>query len=71
MVMETAIGDEEHVAARDLAVDHAAHVDAGGADEIAPELDDSLAAAAPLAFGDELPEVGADRCQIERLLAGK
>ena len=42
MVVQAAVGDEEHVAARNLAVDDAAHVDAGLADEIAAELDHDL-----------------------------
>src|SRR4051794_27792950 len=42
MVMQAAVDDQEHLAARDLAVDDARDVDAGLADEITPELDDHV-----------------------------
>ena len=42
MMVQSAVRDEEDVAARDLAIDDAAHVDAGLADEVAPQLDDEL-----------------------------
>ena len=70
MMMQAAVGDEEYVAARNLAVDDRANVDARLADEIAPELDHEprLRQLAPGAR-DELREIGADGSEVERLLA--
>ena len=42
VMVQAAVGDQEHLAARDLAVDDAADVDAGLADQIAAELDHEL-----------------------------
>ena len=42
VMVQPAIGDEEHVAARHLAVDDATYVNTGLADEIAAQLDDQL-----------------------------
>ena len=44
MMVQAAVGDEEDLAARDLAVDDAADVDAGFADQVAAEFDDELRA---------------------------
>src|SRR4051812_30101355 len=71
-MMQPAVGDEEHAAARDLAVDDAAHVDTCLAYEIAAELDHDLcerqlAAGACGNFG----EARLDDREVEPALAGK
>ena len=68
VMVQAAVGDQEHLAARDLAVDDAADVDAGFADQVAAELDDERAPAAARvrARSTSAAQVGADRRQIER-----
>ena len=39
-MVQSAVGDEEDLTARNLAIHHARHVESGLADEIAAELDD-------------------------------
>src|SRR6185369_10693589 len=70
MMMQTAVGDEEHVAARDFTVDDATDVDSGAPHEVAPELDHEVRLRQRiLAAGHEIAEVGADRREVERRLA--
>ena len=73
MVVQAAVGDQEHLAPRHLAVDDARHVDAGLADQVAAQFDDQLRLAAVRCFAASttLREVGGDRGEIERLLAGE
>ena len=42
MMMQAAVGDEENVAARDLAVEDAAYVHAGLADQVTAQLEHDL-----------------------------
>ena len=71
MVVQPAVGDEEHLAARHLAVDDAVHVDAGLADEVAAELDDErappAAAAAHARSHERRRRLAPIGCEVERL----
>ena len=70
MMMQAAVGDEEHLAARNLAVDDAADVDAGLADQVAAELDDELRLRQRAACRVRPALAGCRRSgQVERLLA--
>ena len=63
VVVQAAVGDQEHLAARDLAIEHPADVHAGFADEVAAELDDELAPAAARAAATAA-QLRADRAPI-------
>src|ERR1043166_2735031 len=72
MLVQAAVRDQKHLPARDLAVEHATHVNAGLADQIAAQLDDQPG------FGQALfhqrgqrAQVGADRGDVERLFSGE
>ena len=71
LVVHPAVDDEERGAARLLAVDDAGDVDAGLADEVAPELDDDarLRQQRPHRAGHEVLEVRADRGEVQRRVA--
>src|SRR6185312_6793576 len=42
VMVQAAIGNQEDLAAGDLPIDHAAHIDAGFADQVTAELDGEL-----------------------------
>src|SRR6185437_13535343 len=72
MMMQAAIGDQEYLAPRDLAIDHPADVDTGLADQVTSQLDRELG------FRQSLPgtcgkraHVGAHSTQIQARLTRK
>src|SRR5688572_25560828 len=71
-MMQPAVGDQEHMTPRDLAVDDATYVDAGLADQKASELehDVRLRERAPDRW-HQRAQRRADRRQVERLVAGE
>jgi hypothetical protein len=70
VVMQAAIGDEEHFARDTFLSTTACHVDTRFADEKAPQLDDQLRLRKrALRRLDDASEVGGDGGEIERLLA--
>ena len=65
-MMQAAIGDQEDLAARFLAVDHATDIDAGLADDVAAELDRDLGLRKqPGEFGREPGQIGTDDSEVE------
>src|ERR1700686_3028059 len=72
MVVQSAVGHEEYLLARNFTVDDAANIDSCFPDQIAAELDDQprLGQRAASAV-DEIAQIAAYRPKIERLFARK
>src|SRR5690242_1122534 len=68
VMVETAIRHQKDLAAREFAIEDARDIDAGLADDVAPELDDDLRLRQRLfdAARDETREVLADGIEVER-----
>src|SRR5262249_33041141 len=72
MMVQSSVGDQEYMAARDFAVDDTADVEARLADDVAAELDyDPRLRQRALCPFHYFPHAVADGGDIERLLAGK
>ena len=70
VMVQAAIRHEEHLTARNFPIDNAADIQARLAHEVAAEFDDQLDAwKLALRAIDELASGGADRREVERLLA--
>ena len=72
MVVQPAVGHQEHLPARHLALDNARDVNARFADEVASELDHDRRLGHPgPGLGDDLAQVGTHRRQVQPSLAGE
>ena len=72
MVVQPAVRDQEHLSARNLAVDNAGHIDAGLTHQVAAEFDHQRGLR-HFALGTlgQLGQVVADGSQIEPALTGE
>src|SRR3974390_1780545 len=72
MVVQASVGYQEYLASRDFPVDDAAHIDARFAYQVTAQLDHDSGLPQAVRQSVEQPgEAGADRCDVERTLAGK
>src|SRR5262245_2977265 len=71
-MMQATVGHQKDVATRDLAVDDAADIDAGFADEVTPQLEHDLRLWQAVGNARKpARQAGSDRGDVERLLAGE
>ncbi len=69
-MMKTTIGDEENLPARQLAIKHAAHVEACFADEVAAQFDAQFGMRETgLGFVGNERQIGTDRGEVDPLVA--